>query len=76
MKAQILLRGEIIVERRVLKHESDRAADIAPLPDNIEAVHRGEPAGWLKKRAQHVDRRRLAGAIRAEKAKQLAFLDA
>jgi hypothetical protein len=50
-------------------------ADVVPLAGNVEAVHAGGAGGGTRQRAEHVDRRALAGAVGAEEAEDLAAGD-
>jgi len=73
VEAQVLLGAQVVVERRLLEHQSDRAAHVAPLQEDIEAVDHRRAGRWAQQRAEHVDGRRLAGAVRPEEAEQLAL---
>src|ERR687891_51493 len=42
---------------------------------DVEAVHAGDAGGGPRERAEHVDRRALAGAVWSEKAEDLAASD-
>ena len=75
MEAEVLLGGEVAVERRVLEHESDVPADVVAFAGDVEAAHAGGAGGGPRKRAEHVDRRALAGAVGAEEAEDLAGSD-
>ena len=72
VQAEVLRRGELAVERRVLEHEADVPADVVALADDVEAAHPGGAGGGPRQRAEHVDRRALAGAVGAEEAEDLA----
>jgi len=75
VQAQVLRRGEVAVERRVLEHQADVPADLVALTGDVEAAHAGGAGGGPRERAEHVDRRALAGAVRAEEAEDLAASD-
>ena len=75
-EAEVLLDGEIRVERERLRHVAGLALDALALRADVAAGDDGTAAGRLKEPAQHLDRRRLAGAVRAEKAEDLAARDA
>ena len=75
VQAEVLLGGEVAVERRVLEHEADVPADGVALADDVEAAHAGGTGRGPGERAQHVDRRALAGAVGAEEAEDLAASD-
>jgi hypothetical protein len=75
VQAEVLLGGQVAVERRVLEHEADVPADGVALAGDVEAVHAGGAGGGPGERAEHVDRRALAGAVGAEEAEDLAAGD-
>ena len=75
VEAEVLLGGEVAVERRVLEHEADVPADVVALAGDVEAAHAGGAGGGPRQRAEHVDRRALAGAVGAEEAEDLAGSD-
>src|SRR5665811_1570079 len=54
-KIDVLLHREIVVERELLRHVPDGAADLFRLPRHVEPVHRGAPRGRRKQPAQHAD---------------------
>src|SRR3989440_640465 len=75
LQPQVLAAGEERVERSLLKRGADRRAHLWPLADDVEA---GDARGALRgrqQRGEHVHRRRLARAVRAEKAVDLAGRD-
>ena len=75
VEAQVLRGRQVHVERRVLEHQTDVAANVEPLGDDVVAGDRRRPGRRLGKRAQHLDRRRLAGAVGPEEAEDLPRLD-
>ncbi len=75
MELQVLGRGQISIERRVLEDQADVAADVVTLADDVVTGYAGPAAGWLDQRAEHVDRRALAGAVRPEEAEHLGGAD-
>ena len=74
LKAHVLASGEERVERGLLERDADRVADVGALADHVVARDPGGARGGGQERRQHVDRRRLACAVRAEKAVDLAGL--
>jgi len=62
------------VERRLLQRSPDRRAHLRAVANDIETATVARPT-WWEQRGQHVHRRRLAGAVRAEKAVDLTGLD-
>src|SRR6185437_113568 len=75
VEAQVLLGAEVAVEGLVLEDEADVAAHVVAGGGDVEAGDLGRPVARLGQRAEHVDRRRLAGAVGAEEAEDLAGLD-
>jgi hypothetical protein len=71
VQAQVLLRGEVAVERRVLEDEADVPAHLVALGRDVVAGDGGAAAGRPHEGAQHADRRRLAGPIGPEEAERL-----
>jgi hypothetical protein len=55
VQAEVLLGGEVAVERRVLEHEADVPADVVALAGDVEAAHTGGAGGGPGERAEHVD---------------------
>ena len=75
MELEVLLGGQVAVERRVLEDQADVAAHVVALGGDVVAGD-GRGAGRrLRERAEHVDRRRLPGAIGTEEAEDLTRLD-
>ena len=74
--AQVVERGEPLVEAAVAAED---VADPLPHParvlDDVAPEHARLPRRRDEERDQHLDRRRLAGAVRAEEAEELALLD-
>jgi hypothetical protein len=74
MEAQILLGAQQLIERRPLKHQPDRAARLATLTSDIEAVGGGGgPARRPQQHAELVDGRRLDDPVVARQAEDLTF---
>ena len=74
--AQVVARREPLVEAAVAAEDvADPLPHLARVVDDVEAEHARLPARREEQRDQHLDRRRLAGAVRAEQAEQLALLD-
>src|SRR5438270_54108 len=72
VESQVLLGREVVVERRVLEHEANLAAHVCAASQDVEAGNGGAPRRRLHQRAQHGDRGRLPGTVRAEEAVRLA----
>ena len=75
VQLEVLLGGQVAVERRVLEDQADVAADVVARGRDVVAGDGRGARGGLGQRAEHVDRRRLPGAVRAEEAEDLAGLD-
>ena len=75
VEAQVLLAGEVAVERRVLEHQADVAPYRVPLPDHVMPGHPRAPRGGVREGAQDLDRGRLARAVGPEEAEGLPRLD-
>ena len=75
LQAQVLAAGEERIEGRLLQRGTDGGANLGSLADDVEAGDARRPCAEREERRQHVDRRRLAGAVRAEKPVDLAGCD-
>ena len=75
LQADQLAAGHQRVERRFLQGDADRAPHRPRLLDHVVAGDRGAAAGRQQQRRQHPHRGRLAGAVGAEEAVDLALLD-
>jgi len=75
MEAEVLLVAEVFVDCRLLEDEADRVPNLAALALDVEAVYGGCSGGRAEQRAEHVDRRGLACAIRSQEAEELTFVD-
>src|SRR5262249_51647051 len=74
-EAEVLLDREIRVEGEDLRHVSRVALDLLALGADRMADDGRPAAGRRQESAEHLDRRRLAGAVRAEEAEDLPALD-
>src|SRR5438094_922942 len=74
MKPQVLLRGEAIVQRLVLKHETDALPYLIRLRNNVKARDGSFTACWFQKSGEDLDRRGFSRSIRSQKAKDLPGL--
>src|SRR4051812_49970028 len=72
MEAQVLLGGQVAVKGRVLEDQPDVPAYVVALGPYVETGHGGRPGVCRRQRAQDLDRRRLAGAVRPEETEGLA----
>ncbi len=57
------------------EHRADLPGELDPAPRRVEPADRDPPGRGDEDAGQHLDRRRLAGAVRPEVAEQLAALD-
>jgi hypothetical protein len=69
----VLGRGQLAVEARILEHDTKSAAYQQWLLDRVVAGDPEPPLAWAEHRREHLDRRRLAGAVGAEKTEDDAF---
>ena len=75
LQADQLAAGHQRVERRFLQGDADRGAHLARFGDDVVAGDAGPAAGRQQQRRQHPHRGRLAGAVGAEEAVDLALVD-
>src|SRR4051812_11705451 len=69
--AQRLARGDVAVDAARLEHDADLAAQRAAAPAGVVPEHRDLAAAARAVALEDLDRRRLAGAVRAEQAEHL-----
>ena len=74
LQAQVLAAGQERVERGLLQRRADVHPHLRALLDDVEAGDARAARGRRQQRRQHVHGRRLAGAVRAEEAVDLAGL--
>jgi hypothetical protein len=75
LQAHVLAAGQQRVERRLLQRGADRRPHPRPLLDDVEAADPRGAGGGREEGGQHQHRRRLAGAVGAEEAVDLALGD-
>src|SRR4029079_8712529 len=75
VEPEVLLRREVLVERRVLEDQADVPADVGRAAHDVEPGDRRAAAGRPEQRAQDVDGGRLAGAVRPEEPERLSGSD-
>ena len=73
--ADVLIDGQQLVEREALRHVADPPLDPFGIARDVDAADRRGPGRRLQQPAQHADGRRLAGAVAAEEAEDLAARD-
>ena len=71
-KAQKLARGEFVIQHRLVGHIAQDGLGRDGLLLDVEPAHEGRAGRRTQKAADHLDRRRLARAVGAEKAKDFA----
>jgi hypothetical protein len=74
-EVEILLDGQILVERETLGHVAGAALDLAALGGDVEAERLAVAAVRRQQPAQHPQRRRLARPVGAEEAGDPPLLD-
>ena len=75
MEAEVLLGGELIVERLLLEDEADVAAHRLGPREDVDAGDPDLSGRRPRQRAQHVDRGRLARPVWAQEREHLALVD-
>jgi hypothetical protein len=75
VEAEVLLGRQRLVQGRLLEHEADRSTDPGLVANDIVSVDDRRAGRGPEQRAQHPDRRRLAGAVGAEEAEHLTLPD-
>ena len=75
LQAKMLTSGQQRVERGLLEGGADRGTHVRALGDDVVARHSCHTRGGRQQRCQHVDGRRLAGAVRSEEAVDLPRSD-
>ena len=74
--AEVVARREALVEAAVAAEDvADPLPHLARILHDVAAEHASVPARRQQERDQHLDRRRLTGAVRAEQSEQLTLLD-
>src|SRR5439155_10897249 len=74
--AEVVETGEPLVEPALAaEYIADPLADLARLADDVVPEHARVAGRRQQQRDQHLDRRRLAGAVRAEQPEELALGD-
>ena len=74
-EADVLLDRQRFVQRELLRHVADAPLHLLGVAAHVDAVDHGRSRCRLQQPAHHADGRRLAGAVRAEKAEDLPSLD-
>ena len=74
-KVDVLLYGEIVVERKLLRHVADVFAHLLGFDGHIQALDQSAPGGGRQQSAQHADGRGFSGSVRAQKSEDLPLAD-
>ena len=73
---EVVVAGEALVDAALAAEDvADPLAHFARVLDDVVSEHLRRPGGRDQQRDQHLDRRGLSGAVRAEQAEKLALLD-
>ena len=75
VEADVLADGQVVVEREPLAHVADAALDLLGLRRHVEPGGARLAGGGREEPRQHLHRRRLTRAVRAEEAEHLASGD-
>ena len=74
--AQVVVAGQPLVDAALAAEDvANPLANLARILDDVSAEHPCRARGRNQQRDQHLDRRRLAGPVRAEQAEELPRLD-
>jgi hypothetical protein len=68
VQRELLARGQLRIERRLLEHDADLPAHRGALAHDVAAEQRDLARARREQRREHAHRRRLARAVRAEQA--------
>ena len=74
-EVEVLPDLHVVVDTEDVGHEAEDATDLVGVPGDRPAVDLGVAGRRLEQGRQHPQRRRLAGAVRADEAEDLARLD-
>jgi len=73
---QVVLQGHLAVEARLVEHDAHARPYLVRLAAHIVPSHARRSRGGREQRGQHLQRRRLAGAVRSQQRQYLAGRDA
>ncbi len=73
---QVLLDGEIEIQRRLLKHHAHGGESLSRVRADIPPAHPDAALAALEQMRDQREKRRLAGAIGPEKRREFAAMDA
>src|SRR3954469_25508184 len=73
VQLEVLVGRQVAVEARVLKYDPEPPPHVVWMLTRIDAVERNRPARRRQQRGQHLDGRRLAGAVGPEEREDLPF---
>ena len=72
---QVLIHGQLVVERELLRHVADEALDFVRCLRHVKAGDARRAFARFEHAAQHPDDGGFAGAVRAEEAEDGALRD-
>jgi hypothetical protein len=75
LQLHVLPAGQVAVHAGALRHDADRAAYLARLPEHVPARHARPALVGVRERGEHLDGGGLARAVGAEQAEHCALLD-
>ena len=73
VEQEVLLSGEVVVQRGLLKYQALRLADLLALAADVVSIDGGAARGRSEERTKHVESRGFARAVGAQEAEDLAF---
>ena len=74
-KVDVLLYGEIIVERELLRHIADVFPHLLGFDGHVQALDQSAPRGGRQQPAKHAYSRGFSGAVGTQKPENLALAD-
>src|SRR5438477_4730845 len=74
-EGQIFISGQLIVERKLLRHVADHLLDRFAFANYVVSADPRGAVAWFQNSAEHPNERRFAGTVRAEKTEDGSFAD-
>ena len=72
---QVFVRGQFVVERKLLRHVTDHLFDLFAFTNDVAAADARGAFGRFENSAKHANDGRFPGAVRPEKAEDGTFAD-
>jgi hypothetical protein len=72
---EILFGSQVAVEQRLVRNDTQDAADFAGAGRQMVAPHTHLPSGWTRKRGQDAQERGLPGAVGAKQGYKFTFVN-